>query len=324
MKQLIKIQCVGMLRQYGCGDILERSASARIQFADMTIFSERVERLPRLGVGISGEFNVAAKGIDALRMAEDHPGLVHFYEYGGDLERGLDETARRWAGTGRPATYHFLDINLEEREDLDRHWLVRTGEMAREIGASWLCGDAGRWHFGLRERGHGMLMPPILCRESAVETAESIRRIEEETGFFCLPENPPAVIYLGDMHILDYFAEVAGRADCGLLLDCAHLAIFQQTRGHEPLTGLDGFPLDRIVEMHVAGGAYASVDGYEYIDDTHSPEPLPATWEILEYILPRATNLKAIVFECEHNSPEEVIDNFERLNALFPAHEGAQ
>jgi uncharacterized protein (UPF0276 family) len=135
----------------------------------------------------------------------------------------------------------------------------------------------------------------------------------------CLPENPPAIIYLGDLHILDYFAQVADRADCGLLLDCAHLAIFQQTRNLPPLTALDNYPLERVVEIHIAGGTYAEIDGYHYIDDNHSPIPLPATWEILEYIIPRAKNLKAIVFECEHNAPEECLDVFERLNSLFPA-----
>jgi uncharacterized protein (UPF0276 family) len=278
-----------------------------------------VGRLPRLGVGLSGEFNIAATGIDACWMKERHPELIHFYEYGADLERGLDDGVRRWAAAGLPVTYHFLDINLEERLDLDQRWLTQTKKLANEINASWLCGDAGRWHFGQRERGHGMLMPPILCRESALETAESIVQIEAETGMFCLPENPPSVIYLGAMHILDYFALVAEQADCGLLLDCAHLAIFQQTRGLPPLAALDNYPLDRVVEMHVAGGAYADIEGYAYIEDNHSPEPLPATWEILEYAIPRAKNLKAIVFECERNAPEETLEVFARLNSIFPA-----
>ena len=282
------------------------------------MFSQRVERLPRLGVGLSGEFDISAKGIDACWMKERYPELIHFYEYGADLERGLDDGVRRWSAAGLPVTYHFLDINLEERLDLDHHWLTQTKKLATEINASWLCGDAGRWHFGLRERGHGMLMPPILCRESARETAESIVQIEAETGMFCLPENPPALIYLGDLHILEYFALVAEQADCGLLLDCAHLAIFQQTRGLPPLSALDNYPFDRVVEMHVAGGAYAEVEGYAYIEDNHSPEPLQATWEILEYTIPRAKNLKAIVFECERNATEETLEVFERLNSIFP------
>jgi uncharacterized protein (UPF0276 family) len=281
-------------------------------------FSAALASLPRLGVGLSGEYESAKKGIDPLWLKRAHPETIHFFEYGGDLEHGLDETVRAWVREGRPTTYHFLDVNLEDRSDVDDRWLTATRQLAEEINAAWICGDAGRWHFGRRERGHGLLLPPVLCRESALETAEAVARVQEVTGKVCLPENPPAQAYVGDLHILEYFALVAENADSGLLLDCAHLAIFQHLRGHAPLTGLDDFPLERVVEIHVAGGTEKSLDGFPYIDDSHSPEPVPATWEILEYVVPRAKNLKAIVFECEMNRPEHCLANFERLNRLFP------
>jgi hypothetical protein len=69
--------------------------------------------------------------------------------------------------------------------------------------------------------------------------------------------------------------------------------------------------------MHIAGGAMAEVDGLAYIEDTHSPEPLEAAWEILEYVVPRARNLRAIVYECELNAPEECLTNFARINKIF-------
>src|SRR5262245_31332281 len=142
---------------------------------------DRLEALPRLGVGISGEPGSASKGIDAVWMHETHPGLVNFYEYGKDVERGIDEHVLRWSALGLPPTYHVLDINLAEREDVDERWLRRTAETARRIGAAWLCGDAGLWHFGARDRGHQVLLPPVLCRESALEAAESISFIQEAT-----------------------------------------------------------------------------------------------------------------------------------------------
>ena len=281
--------------------------------------STRFDRLQRLGVGLSGEFGSSSKGINVLELRAERPDLVHFFEFGADLDRGLDEHVRLWAAEGLPTTYHFLDINLAESEDVDERWLSRTSARAREISAAWLCGDAGLWHFGARERGHQVLLPPVLCLDSAVETAENIVRIEELSGLAVLPENPPSVVYLGPLHILDYFAEVSSRSGCGLLLDCAHLAIFQHLRGLPPLAGLDGFPLDRVVEMHVAGGTVRDLDGFSYVDDSHSPEPVTATWEIFEYVVERAPNLKAIVYECEYNDPVRCIPTFERLNAAFPA-----
>jgi uncharacterized protein (UPF0276 family) len=283
-----------------------------------TMPSFTAHALPRLGVGLSAEPGSARRGIDALELAEATH-LVHFLEYGTDIERGLDAHVRRWADTGRPTTYHFLDVNLEEPEDADAAWLRATGRAAREIGAAWLCGDAGLWHFGVRERGHQLLLPPVLTRESALAVAESVARIRDGTGLEVLPENPPGEFFLGDLHVLDFFALVSERSGCGLLLDCAHLAMFQRARGLQPTTGLDGFPLDRVVELHVAGSTEIEIEGLPLIDDSHAPEPLEDTWQIFETVRPHALGLRAIVYECERNPPEEVTANFERLNRGFPA-----
>jgi len=259
-----------------------------------------------------------AGALDVVALRRERPDWAGFLEVGADLERGLDAPARAWAAAGWPTTYHFLDLNLEEPEDLDPDWVAETAALARSIGAAWLCGDAGLWHLGPRERGHGVLMPPILCADSAAALAESVRRLRAESGFEVLPENPPAQLYLGDLHLLDYFARVADAADCGLLLDVAHLAIYQRAAGHAPLDGLDGFPLERVVELHVAGASEFRCAGRAFVDDDHAPEPLTDTWRILEHALPRARNLRALVYECERNPRAAVAPGFARLAALLP------
>jgi len=276
-------------------------------------FESRAGALPRLGLGISTEFGAAKTGLDPVALRRAHSGLVEFLEIGVDLERGVDDTARAWCAAGWPTTYHFLDGNLEERESLSEEWLAAVGGLARELGAAWLCGDAGLWHLGPRDRGHGVLAPPILCAESAAEMAENVRRMRESVGLEVLPENPPAHLYLGDLHLLDYFARVADGADCGLLLDVAHLAIYQRAAGHSPLDGLDGFPLERVLEVHVAGGSEFLHGGRRFVDDGHGPTPIGDTWTILAHVLPRAARLRALVFECERNAEAEVVPTFERL-----------
>lgn len=282
-------------------------------------FAERVAALPWLGLGVSTEFGARGPGtLDPLVLRRERPAWVGFLEVGADLARGFDEDVRAWIATGAPTTYHFLDVNLEEGEDLEPAWMAETAAAARAIGAAWLCGDAGLWHVGPRDRGHGVLMPPILCAASARELAANVRRLREATGFEVLPENPPAHVFLGDLHLLDYFARVADEADCGLLLDVAHLAIYQRATGREPLDGLDGFPLDRVVELHVAGATEFVHEGRVFVDDDHSPAPLPETWRILEHVLPRAPRLRALVYECERNPRAAVEPGFARLAELLP------
>src|SRR5688572_19026159 len=134
----------------------------------------RLAALPRLGVGISGEFESARAGIDVVELAAARPDLVHFFEYGADLDRGLDEHVGRVAASGLPLTYHFLDLNLEEVVDVDRAWIEGVKEHLAQLAPRWLCGDAGLWHFGTRDRTQMILLPPVLCPESAEEMAEAV------------------------------------------------------------------------------------------------------------------------------------------------------
>ncbi len=287
-------------------------------------FERRVAELPHLGLGVSTEYGAAqgGAGLDVLSLREQHPRWAGFLEVGVDLARGLDEVATGWCGRGWPATYHFLDLNLEAEGPLEDEWVAAATECAHAMDAKWLCGDAGLWHLGPRDRGHGTLMPPVLTDDSARRMADRVRALREATGFEVLPENPPAHAYLGDLGLLEYFARVADRADCGLLLDVAHLAIYQRRMQRPPTAGLENFPLDRVVEIHVAGGTPFSHRGDAFVDDDHSPEPLPDTWEIVHYALPRAKRLRALVYECERNPLAAVAPNFMRLEALLAAELG--
>ena len=278
-------------------------------------FLARVQRLPRLGLGISTEYGAgdAPGTLDVGRLWREHPDYAAFLEVGVETAKGLDRHAEAWADAGRPTTYHFLDVNLDEPSDLDDGWLDAVRRIARRLQPAWLCGDAGLWHFGPRERGHMTLLPPILCDESASAMAEGVARLRAATGCEVLPENPPGKVFVGDLHLLEFFARLCERADTGLLLDCAHLAIYQQTQGLPPLTGLDGFPLERIVELHVAGSTRHAPGGLDVIEDDHGPAVLPETWAIFEHVVSAAPNLKAVVFECERNPLEACLPGLRRI-----------
>jgi uncharacterized protein len=283
----------------------------------MPSFLQRVGQLPALGIGISTEYGASAtaRGLDVFTLRATHPTFASFLEIGVEVVKGLDATAQRWVQRGLPSTYHFLDVNLDEAEDFDPPWQAAMAHLVEQMQPAWLCGDAGLWHFGRRERGHMLLLPPILSREAARAQAEGIMQLREGLGYEVLPENPPGQVYLGNLHILEFFADVIERADTGLLLDCAHLAMYQRLMGHTPRTALEDFPLDRIVELHVAGTTPQTHNGFVYWDDDHTPEVLDDTWEIFDWVAPRAANLKAVVFECERNALETVMAGFQRLAA---------
>jgi hypothetical protein len=278
-------------------------------------FLERLAALPRLGIGVSTEYGARrTKGaLDPRALRREHPELASFLEVGVEIDRGLDDDARAWAKDGAPTTYHFLDVNLDEPEDFDARWLAAVREAAAILRPAWMCGDAGLWHFGARDRGQMLLLPPVLERESVAPMAAGIVRLREATGLEVLPENPPGSAFVGRMHLLELFAAIADAADTGLLLDCAHLAMFQRSRGHAMLDGFDDFAWDRVVELHVAGGSVHDADGYAFVEDDHGPEVLGDTWAIFEAAVLRASNLRAVVVECERNPLPVVLPIFRRV-----------
>lgn len=283
-------------------------------------FSVRREQLPVLGLGVSTEYgaSLAAGALDPAALRRARPDFGGFLEVGVEIARGLDASATAWAAAGWPTTYHFLDINLDEPEDLDPAWLAGVRDCIAALRPAWLCGDAGLWHFGRRDRGQMLLLPPVLIAESVEPLAEGIRALREATGLEVLPENPPGSVFVGDLHLLEFFARVAEAADTGLLLDCAHLAMYQRLQGHAPLDGLDDLPWDRVLELHVAGGRERSDDGFHWVEDEHGVELLPDTWAIAELALERASQLRAVVVECERNPLPAVLPLFSRVAAALP------
>lgn len=282
-------------------------------------FLDRVPALPRLGLGVSTEYGAgqAPGGLDVAALRREYPEFAGFLEVGLETLSGIDASTRAWLDAGLPTTYHFLDVNLEDPEDFSPEWLGQVRFFVEQLHPAWLCGDAGMWHFGGREPGQMLLLPPILSEVSARTTAEGLRKLREATSLEVLPENPPGLVYLGDLHLLDFFGRVCHHADTGILLDCAHLAIYQANHGLDPLTGLDGFPLDRIVEMHVAGGTRRNLDGFEFVDDNHTPDVMDETWRIFEHLVPRCPNLRAVVFECERNPLPDTLPGFTRLAEIL-------
>jgi len=287
----------------------------------MPSFLDRVAALPRLGLGVSTEYGAGARdgALDPAQLRREHPGFAQFLEVGVEVSKGLDDDAEAWAARGLPTTYHFLDINLDEPADFDETWLAQVRAVCAQLDPAWMCGDAGLWHFGARERGHMLLLPPVLEREAVAPMAAGIARLRETTGLEVLPENPPGAAFVGAMHLLEFFAALADAADTGLLLDCAHLAMFQRARGLDPLAGFDDFCWDRVVELHLAGGRELEREGLAWVEDDHGVEILPETWAIAEAAIDRASNLRALVVECERNAIAEVVPLFERAASLAGA-----
>jgi uncharacterized protein (UPF0276 family) len=146
------------------------------------------------------------------------------------------------------------------------------------------------------EVGVPLPLPPTA--EAARLVAGRSAAIGERYGVPFLLEN--AACYLSglpadpeirdDVGLLGAVTEASG---CFQLLDLHNVHCNAVNHGTDPYAAIDGMPLGRVLEIHVAGGSWH--DGF-WMDahDGRVPEPV---WAMLEYALPRTPNVGGVVFE---------------------------
>jgi uncharacterized protein len=141
----------------------------------------------------------------------------------------------------------------------------------------------------------GFFLPPQQTLESVEVLSAGIRQLKDgllrplalETGVNYLKPRD------GELPDGEFVARTAEAADCGILLDLHN--IFTNARnGRQPVEDyLDQLPLDRVWEMHLAGGMWQ--DGYWL--DSHSGPMEDDLFHLAQQIVPRLPNLRAIMFE---------------------------
>jgi uncharacterized protein len=141
----------------------------------------------------------------------------------------------------------------------------------------------------------GFLLPPAQTWagvDAAADHVASYRAAATlpfliETGVNYLRPRP------GELSDGAFIAAVAARGGCAILLDL-HNLLANERNGREPVSDvLSELPLERVLEVHVAGGFRS--DGY-YLD-AHVGGPDGELLALLADVLPRLPNVRAVIFE---------------------------
>jgi uncharacterized protein (UPF0276 family) len=285
---------------------------------------------PRLGVGITYLGNAAA----AMRVAGE---LVDFFELSPDLlarevGRGLDrrlipqpelvERALRDTA-GRPIVVHGLGLSIGSAHGWDTGYLALLDAVRARWPFVWHSEHLGflvvRAADG-EELHTGIPLPMPFTEESLALLVPRGTALTERYGVPFLLENLtyylPGLPSEGGRDEVAFLNDFVERSGCGLLFDLYNFHCNARNLGFDAQAALSRLRLDRVVQVHVAGGG--SHDGF--LMDVHSkvvPEPV---WDLLEWLVPRAPHLAGVSFEMLEEaaiSPEEVRGQLERLRAIW-------
>ncbi len=117
-----------------------------------------------------------------------------------------------------------------------------------------------------------------------------------------------------------YVAAVAERADCGILLDLHNIWANERNGRQDARAYVAQLPLDRVWEVHLAGG----FDRGGYWLDAHSGTLHPDLLALAADVLPRLPQLRAVVYEImpefvEHDGRDLLRPDLEAVHRLVDA-----
>ncbi|MEU8778056.1 DUF692 domain-containing protein [Streptomyces sp. NPDC048606] len=252
--------------------------------------------LPHLGSGL-GYRRELAEEIAASGDAVDWLEVIteHYLFAPPDTREALRELRR-----GHPLVPHGLELSLGSPQPPDPHYVAALAGLVEEIGAPWfsdhLC-------FTRTDGASvGTLTPLPRSRAVARDVARRAQWVQDEVGVPLILENITYHIDLPNpLTEARFIAEVMEHCACGLLLDLTNLDINSRNHHYDVGDFLDTIPLERVVQVHLAGGTQEP-DGTAR--DTHSAPVPERVWALLAELSAR-TDIKATLLERDQDFPED-------------------
>jgi uncharacterized protein (UPF0276 family) len=198
-----------------------------------------------------------------------------------------------------PVVQHGVSLGLGGPEEPNHAYLESLRELVRRTKTPWVsdhfcwCG-AGGAHL------HDLLPLPF-TPELVQKVADRARRIQDFLGVPFALENASSYLTYKASTLAEweFIAEVAERADIGLLFDVNNVFVTAYNHGLDPLAFVEAVPADRIVQIHLAGHTNLGT----HIIDTHDGHVSEPVWALYRRTLERAGAVSTLI-EWDDDIPE--------------------
>lgn len=251
-------------------------------------------------------------------------------------------------------TYHGEGLWVTQPEMADcttfRQEISETAAHLLILQSAWLNHECATKY--LAGYHYGTYLPPLYTPSCATVVADNTRLVQYLLDQQCrlangstplvLLEMPPLTYFVaGTMSIPRFFQAVSEQVSCGLVLDVGHLwTVFRYSGAHRAMSltryvevFLNEFPLERVVEIHIAGLAIHEPHrtlalqprGDKRDDvlpawiDAHAA-PIPAVlFDMLDQILahPQLTSLKGLALEVDTKPVELIVEEFAEFSRRY-------
>ena len=262
--------------------------------------------IPHLGYGIGlrtshyGHVLSTTPEIDWFEVISEN-----YLDTGGRPRYVLDQVAERY-----PVVMHGVSLSIGSTDPLNRNYLARLGALAKEVRAV-IVSDHLCWT-GVGGRNTHDLLPLPYTEEALRHTIKRARQVSEILERPIVLENPSSYAEFSHSTIneWEFLAEVAERADCGILLDINNVYVSAFNHGFDARAYIDAIPADRVVQYHLAGHSNMGT----HIIDTHDNHVVDEVWELFDYALDRI-GPRSTLIEWDAHIPDFDVVRAEALEA---------
>lgn len=252
-----------------------------------------------LGVGISYMNSIGEqieKNLDTFDFIEAYSERFFIRDENSRLKRIVKN---------KPLVLHGLDLSLGSPENLDENYCNKLGAVIIENNCEWFSDHISLTKIGGIEVGH--LMPIGFTEENVDLIVSKISSLLKLVGKPFLLENITYYYEIpgSDLQELEFISKIITQADCGMLLDLNNLHLNSLNHNYDPYDFVNNLPLERIVEIHLAGGSFKE---NMYVD-THANAISKDVWKLFEYVV-KKTPFRGVVIERDANFEpfSEIID----------------
>jgi len=190
-----------------------------------------------------------------------------------------------------PLVMHGVSLSIGTVDPLNSAYLKQLKDLIAWVDPAWIS-DHLCWTGVAHKQTHDLL--PIPYTEEALKhIVERLRLVQDYLERPILMENPSTYLEFqsSEMTEWDFIRHMAEESGCGLLLDANNVYVSCYNHKWDPKTYLDALPMDRVVQIHLAGHQ----NNGTHIIDTHDDHVTDEVWKLYEYIIGAAGQTSTMV-----------------------------
>ncbi len=221
------------------------------------------------------------------------------------------------ARSKHPVILHGVSMSIGSAHGLDQAYLKKLKTLADRIEPLWVS-DHLCWTRTSAHNSHDLLPLP-LTQEVLDVVCDNISMAQDTIGRAMLFENPSSYLAFPDDELTEweFLSEMTRRTGCYLLLDVNNVYVSAQNHSFSAQDYLNGLPLDRVRQIHLAGHDPATPER-NLIIDTHDREVCEAVWDLYAKALAKLPQPVATMIERDDKIPPlpELLQELDRARAL--------